>query len=94
MKFPGMFCVALLGLSCSAQVLAWDDIGSGWFAKRMPRQGNPDTAMIILKNEHYRFMAEYDCKNRVLLTYDLGYVGLPVPDNPAAAAMFDYACKK
>ncbi len=48
--------------------------------------------MIRLKHGGYVFLAEYDCKNRLLLTYDLHYVGLPVPKNESASAMFDYAC--
>jgi hypothetical protein len=84
----------LLGLVCSAQVLAWDDIGEGWYAEKVPREGHPGTATISVKHENYIFMAEYDCRNRVLLTYDLAYVGLPVPKNKSATAMFDYACKE
>jgi len=29
----------------------------------------------------------------MLLTYDLVYVGMPVPNNKSASAMFEYACK-
>jgi len=84
----------VLGLICSAQVLAWDDVGAGWFAEKVSRKGSPGTAMIRLKHENYLFMAEYDCRNRMLLTYDLAYVGLPVPKNRSATAMFEYACKE
>ena len=84
--------VVMLGLLFSANVLAWDDIGGGWQAEKVSRQSNRDTAMIRLKHEYYTFMAEYDCMNRVLLTYDLVYIGQPVPKNESAEAMFDYAC--
>ena len=87
-------CVMVLGLVYSAHALAWDDIGDGWYAENVPRKGAPGTAMIRLKHENYIFMAEYDCRNRVLLTYDLAYVGLPVPKNKSATAMFEYACKE
>ncbi|MFO7541646.1 MAG: hypothetical protein R6W97_02395 [Thiobacillus sp.] len=83
----------MLGLACSAHVLAWDELGDGWYAEKIPRTGNPETAMIRSKQANYVFLAEYDCKNRMLLTYDLAYVGLPVPKNQSASAMYDYACK-
>lgn len=86
--------VMVLGLIYSAHVLAWDEVGEGWLAERVPRKGSPGTAMIRLKHDSYIFMAEYDCRNRVLLTYDLAHVGLPVPKNKSATAMFEYACKE
>lgn len=38
-------------------------------------------------------MAGNDCKNRLLLIYDLVYIGQQVPKNKQASAMFAYACK-
>ena len=93
MTLRAISSVLMLGLIYSVPVLSWDEIGGGWYAEKLPQEGRPGTAMIRLKHGNYIFMAEYDCANRLLLTYDLGYVGLPVPKNASASAMFDYACK-
>ena len=93
MSIRSISCVMAFGLIYSTHVLAWDDIGDGWYAEKLPRKGSPATAMIRLKHEGYIFLAEYDCRNRMLLTYDLAYVGMPVPNNKSASAMFEYACK-
>jgi hypothetical protein len=94
MTLRSFLCVMALGLVCSAHALAWDDVGDGWYAERVSRKGSPGTAMIRLKRANYIFMAEYDCTNRLLLSYDMDYVGLPVPNNKSASALFEYACTK
>ena len=93
MNLRAISYVLLPGLIYSVPVLSWDEVGDGWYAEKLPHKGSPGTSMIRLKHGNYVFMAEYDCKNRLLLTYDLAYVGLPVPQNKSASAMFDYACK-
>ncbi len=72
---------------------AWDDVGGGWHAERVQRQHNPDTSLIRLRHGKHVLLAEYDCARRMLLTYDLARVDLPVPQHRSASAMFDYACR-
>ena len=92
MNLRAILSAVVLGLIYSAPVLSWDEIGEGWYAEKLPYKRNPETSMIRLKHGNYVFLAEYDCRNRLLLTYDLRYVGLPVPKNESASAMFEYAC--
>lgn len=94
MSLRNVLCVMAFGLIYSAPALAWDDVGEGWYAEKVPLQGSPGTAMIRLKHGNYIFMAEYDCRNRLLLSYDLVDVGLPVPKNKSASALFEYACEE